>query len=451
MSGVTVSLSGGQTATTTTNASGAYSFTNVPRDLDYTVTPSKTGYWFSQTSESFITLGANYPNTDFVGYQSIEGRIQNASGIAISGVTVTLSGGQAGSTTTNSLGYYSFLWVAPGGNYTVTPAKTNYTFSPASRTYNPLSGTQTSADFTGTSTLTQTISGHIQDGSTTAIGGVTVTLSGGQSGSTTTDASGNYSFAGLPSTNNYTVTPSKTSYTFNPVSRTYNNLLANQTTAHFAGTLVTYAISGHIQDGSSAVISGVTVTLSDGQSCSTTTDASGNYSFANLPSGLNYTLTPSMTGYKFSPTSLLYNNLSANQTAAHFTGTAATPNVTLTASVSPTGTVEPRTDLVYTISFINNGAGLASAFVVTVPIPTNTDFKLGSMTTSLGTTDLTPPSLAYSSDGGTTWNYSPASGAGGAPTGYDRIVTYIRWSFTGTLSQTAPNNTGTVSLIVLIR
>lgn len=128
----------------------------------------------------------------------------------------------------------------------------------------------------------------------------------------------------------------------------------------------------------------------------------------------------------------------------------AAPNVTLTASVSPTGTVQPRTDLVYTFSFTNIGASSASAFMITDPIPTNTDFKLGSVTSSLGTTGLTP-TLAYSNNGGATWTYTPLSAAGGAPTGYDRNVTHVRWSFAASLSRTSPDNAGSVGLTARIR
>jgi len=105
---------------------------------------------------------------------------------------------------------------------------------------------------------------------------------------------------------------------------------------------------------------------------------------------------------------------------------------------------------VYTIGFVNNGASSASLFEITDPIPANTDFKVGSLTTSLGTTGLTP-TLAYSNNSGTTWNYTPASGAGGAPSGYDRTVTHVRWSFSPTLSATAPNNSGSVTLTARIR
>lgn len=124
------------------------------------------------------------------------------------------------------------------------------------------------------------------------------------------------------------------------------------------------------------------------------------------------------------------------------------PNVTLQKSVTPSGAAQlvPGADLTYTIDFTNSGTAVASSLIVTDPIPANTDFKVGSVTSNLGTTGLTV-SITYSNNGGGTWAYAPASGGGGAPAGYDRSVTNIRWIFTGNLSQISPNNTGSVSFI----
>jgi uncharacterized repeat protein (TIGR01451 family) len=108
------------------------------------------------------------------------------------------------------------------------------------------------------------------------------------------------------------------------------------------------------------------------------------------------------------------------------------------------------TDLVYSIGFRNTGGYQATNFVITDQMPANTDFKVGSVANSLGTTGLTV-AVAYSNNGGTTWAYAPASAAGGAPAGYDRNVTHVRWTFTGDLSQTAPNNAGSVAFTTRIR
>ena len=124
--------------------------------------------------------------------------------------------------------------------------------------------------------------------------------------------------------------------------------------------------------------------------------------------------------------------------------------ITLSKSVSPSGSQPPATDLAYTLTFINGGDSAASSFVVNDSIPPNTDFKVGSVTSALGTTGLTV-AVAYSNDGGTTFTYTPISGGGGASSGYDRNVTNIRWTFTGNLSQTSPNNSGSVGFISRIR
>jgi uncharacterized repeat protein (TIGR01451 family) len=126
------------------------------------------------------------------------------------------------------------------------------------------------------------------------------------------------------------------------------------------------------------------------------------------------------------------------------------PNVVLSKSVSPSGNLQPGTDLAYTVSFTNGGGMAASSLSMTDPVPANTDFKINSEAHSLGTTGLTV-TVGYSKDGGTTWTYTPVSGGGGAPAGYDRNVTKIRWVFSGNLSQTSPNNNGSVSFTTRIR
>jgi len=126
------------------------------------------------------------------------------------------------------------------------------------------------------------------------------------------------------------------------------------------------------------------------------------------------------------------------------------PNVNLVKSVSPSGNLVPGTDLAYTVAFTNSGGMAASSFTITDPIPTNTDFKVNSVTQTLGTTGL-GVTVSYSKDGGTSWTYIPVSGGGNAPAGYDRNVTNVRWAFNGNLGQTSPNNSGSVGFTTRIR
>jgi uncharacterized repeat protein (TIGR01451 family) len=110
----------------------------------------------------------------------------------------------------------------------------------------------------------------------------------------------------------------------------------------------------------------------------------------------------------------------------------------------------PGADITYVITFTNTGGSAAQSFRIIDPLPASTDFKLGSTAANLGTTGLTVV-FEYSNDGGLSYAYTPASGAGGAPAGYDRTVTHVRWVFSGALSQTSPNNAGSVQFAVRIR
>jgi hypothetical protein len=131
--------------------------------------------------------------------------------------------------------------------------------------------------------------------------GVTINLTGAATGSTTTDVNGNYSFTALP-TGSYTVVPSLAGNTFNPASTAVTISGGNVTVSNFAeatNTAVTSSLSGTV---SGAVAQNVLITLSGANTGSAVTDAQGNYSFSGLATG-SYTVTPSLAGHTFSPTS----------------------------------------------------------------------------------------------------------------------------------------------------
>jgi hypothetical protein len=126
------------------------------------------------------------------------------------------------------------------------------------------------------------------------------------------------------------------------------------------------------------------------------------------------------------------------------------PVITLLNAVAPAGARPPGTELAYSVVFTNGGVAPAYAIVLQEVIPNACDFKVGSSVTQMGTTGLTP-TVAYSNNSGATWTYAPASGVGGAPAGFDRTVTNIRWTLAGTLGNTAPANQGTVGFTVRVQ
>src|SRR5664280_168801 len=143
--------------------------------------------------------------------------------------------------------------------------------------------------------------------------GVTITLTDGKATlAKTTDANGKFSFTNLAN-RKYEVTPSLTGYIFSPASATITIFGAHVVgNANFKA--VPYGISGAV---SGAVLPGVIITLS-GTGSTTTTNTDGIYSFSGLVNG-SYTLTPSLTGYKFSPASATITRTGANVANINFT------------------------------------------------------------------------------------------------------------------------------------
>ena len=79
-----------------------------------------------------------------------------------------------------------------------------------------------------------------------------------------------------------------------------------------------YTLSGVVTNAQGQAVAGATVTLSGAASGTTTTNGGGQFSFGNLQGG-TYTLTPTLAGYVFNPSSITYNDLQKSWTNANFT------------------------------------------------------------------------------------------------------------------------------------
>lgn len=125
------------------------------------------------------------------------------------------------------------------------------------------------------------------------------------------------------------------------------------------------------------------------------------------------------------------------------------PSLTLSKSVTPSATLSPGTDLAYTLSLANAGEYDARGVTVTDAVPPQVEFKLGSLTQTLpaGITSV----AAFSSDGGTTWTYTPVSQGCGAPVGYDRCVNRVRWTLSGDLPPGVSASSLTLGFVARIR
>lgn len=241
IAGVTITLSGAATATTTTGTDGTYSFTGLAPGI-YTITETQpagysdgpdslgsTGGTLGNDVISDINLpgGVDSVDNDFsenviVDPASISGTVVDDLGRPIAGVTISLGGAASATTLTADDGTYSFPGLAPG-SYTVTESQPVGYGDGADRA-GSAGGTVTNDvvaaivlvagqnsignDFAET---TAGVSGSVVDDAGRGIAGVTVRLTGTDATgapvarSTTTDSSGNYAFTGLLA-GTYTVT-----------------------------------------------------------------------------------------------------------------------------------------------------------------------------------------------------------------------------------------------------
>jgi len=305
-------LTGDASKSTSTNGSGQYAFTEMLNG-SYVVTPVVSAYGYSQTftpSEAYANVtGANSTGNNFaMDTYSIGGQIRlNGSGYTGTASVGIVGGGINTSTSTSGGGNFTFsnLLVA---DYDITPNVSNQTLTPTDMTINgdelPSSGNIFDLN-------TYSLSGQVTLGPD-GYAGATVNLTGAATASTTTPASGDYTFDGLLA-GNYTLTPLVSGQSLTPSVRTPSITNSNISGLDFA--LNTWSISGNVTHGT-ADLEGIQLNLTGKASKSTTTAFDGSYSFTDLLGG-SYTVTPVAVPQVFDPTSDSF-SLSSNRTGVDF-------------------------------------------------------------------------------------------------------------------------------------
>ncbi|MDP2982289.1 MAG: carboxypeptidase regulatory-like domain-containing protein [Candidatus Latescibacter sp.] len=310
------------------NSSGGGFTFSVDPNKNYTVTPSKTGYTFAPLNAA-VPVGTTAVNlASFVATRttaSISGMVNGANG-----VKVTLKGGPAGTADTvkdnlNAGESYTFVGVQTGYTYTVGATKGSvndvWIVDPALPGYTinltPAGGDVTGKDFNvkkeqKNPTITASVSGT---------SGVTVILTGANGSTQTVNDS--YTWTNLTKGTSYTLTASKTGVTFVQSSVTFSNLQSDKNFEFKAINNVT--ISGTLKRPNvgnvvGTAINGATVTLGGDAPASTTSNASGYYSFS-VQTNKSYTITPSLAGYTFSPSSSAVSVGTSDVPNKNFTGT----------------------------------------------------------------------------------------------------------------------------------
>jgi len=243
--------------------------------------------------------------------------------IPVEGVFIDANNG-GDSDTTDANGYYQ-LTVDYGWSGTVEPNKTGYTFEPNSIEYFNVTTDQNDSYIAILDTFI--ISGYAYE-MLTPLDDVLVSpdSNGGPftnkyygGGWDRTDANGyyevlvDYNWSGK-------VVPSKYAYAFEPNSIEYFNVTEDkQEQPDYIGTLLTYTITGYIENSCEVPITGVVVDANNGGG-SDITDVNGYYEVwvdYNWPG----TVTPSKAPYTFDPNSTPYTGVLADQTDQDYVAT----------------------------------------------------------------------------------------------------------------------------------
>jgi carboxypeptidase family protein len=140
----------------------------------------------------------------------------------------------------------------------------------------------------------------------------------------------------------------------------------------------TYSISGTISP--TAGGNGATVNLSGTGSATTTASSSGNYTFNGLANG-SYAITPSHTGYTFSPTSHTATINGADVTGINFTASAQTGTFSISGTISPTAG--------------GSGATVTLSGAASVVTTANNSGSFSFTGLSNGTYTVTPSNIGY--------------------------------------------------------
>jgi hypothetical protein len=287
----------------------------------------------SQCSNMSWSACATSPNTTPTFY-TISGHVKDNSNNGVQGVTISL-GSTGLQATTNSQGYYIINKATSSGLNNLTPYKSGYTFTPTSRPVNNLTQNLSGQDFTAYGGS----SGGLSAPTLTATSNSTTTIN--LSWTSVTNATHYRVFSYSSSSNSYipvttylqTTSTQRTNLTPNTqycyavvaCSSTTSSACSNYSTVVCATTQnnnTTYSISGNTKDQSNNAIPYVTVNFIAGTGFSnlqsTTTNASGQFSISNVPSGWTGTITASKSNYTFNSVSI--NSISQNLTNQNLIG-----------------------------------------------------------------------------------------------------------------------------------
>jgi hypothetical protein len=314
---ITVNLTGANSfsRTTTTNANGEYSFTDLGLTPDdgVTITPVSSNHTFYPAQKTISYLG-------YVNWNEV------FSATPITGITVSLISPTEGQTfvapatinlaanassTAGAITKVEFMLRGTGGVFTVLGTDTTapYTFdwtgiptgnyflaARATDATNAVAQTGEVRVTVNQQAATVSISGQVVDASGYGMPGIRLQLSGSQTQIAVTNLMGYYGFYSLQPGGNFTVTPQvigTSGNTYSPASQSFSNLTANQLDVNFAYSSINQAPTVQFNTPTTGAIFNMPVAIPIN---ATATDADGNIvHFTVSATRGNFTLTIGQT------------------------------------------------------------------------------------------------------------------------------------------------------------
>jgi hypothetical protein len=387
----------------TTNASGYYIDT-VSISWSGTVTPTAAGYVFAPENRSYINVSAEHENQDYsaaadAAVTGISGHVDDGTdplaGVVLNGLPINPS--------TNPAGYYIDT-VSSGWSGTVVPAAAGYTFTPADTAYSNVTTDQTDQDYTATSDSSiLKISGHVTMSGGTMIAGVEI---GGLPNTPTTNPSGYY--IDTVSTGwSGTIFPLHADYSFTPPDAGFSSISTDQT-QDFTAERMSIDISGTVTESGS----GLADVVMNGLPGNPQTLGDGTYT-GTVEIGWSGVVTPTLSGYAFTPESRSYSSVDTDQSGEDYTATPDSTVYTISGTVTESstglegvvmnglpGTVTTAADGTYSDSVDEGWSG------VVTPALSGYDFTPDSRSYTDVTADQTAQDYTAADNGGTTFAIS---------------------------------------------
>jgi chitinase len=237
LSGISVvfsaQVSGWYWQTSTTDATGYYSFNDVPEGAPeaYLQIDTWQGTFYPSNRVDIGTVTGtvqqDFNKQPVSSAPTLSGRVLlNGNGLNTVTMTLTnLTSGASGQTLTDSSGAYLFEDLTASNSYRVTPSRLNYHFSPTNRQVDQLTVDTQLDDFSATFTgALYSLSGTVRGTNALPVANVSVSLSGDVTSNTFSSAQGAYQFSGLPAGGSYTVRFTGEGYVFSPASGSFSNL-----------------------------------------------------------------------------------------------------------------------------------------------------------------------------------------------------------------------------------